>query len=73
MPIDTWRLEPEKRLILAQVLHESAEAEGVAIVSAYGKNGSARPARLQRHDGPLLPCKRPGLKQIFQDLALASL
>jgi len=47
MAIDTWRLEPEERLILAQ-MHEGAVAEDVAIVSAYSKNWSAAQTRMSR-------------------------
>src|SRR5439155_9125980 len=67
------RLQPIERLIVAQVLREGAVAEDVAVVSGHGKNGSAPSARLQRHDGALLPGKHFGRTQEFQDILLALL
>ena len=54
LAIETRRLQPEERLIVAKVLHQRTVAEDVAVVSGHRKNGFARSTRLQRHDGALL-------------------
>jgi hypothetical protein len=73
MAVETRRLKSVERLIVPQVLHEGAVAEDVAVVTGHRKDGDARSARLQGHDGALLPGKGLGPAQNFQDLGLVLL
>src|SRR6266480_1696106 len=52
--IESGRLEPEERLVLAQVLRQGAVAEHVAVVPRHGEHGYACPALLERHDRALV-------------------
>jgi hypothetical protein len=73
MVIEPRRLEPEKRLIIAEVLRQGAIAENVAIMSSHAKDGNPRAAGLERHNGPFLPRKRLSGTEEFYDFAFAPL
>src|SRR5688500_6402709 len=64
-------LQAEEWLVIAQLPHQVAEREDVAVVPADRVDRHARAARLQRHDAVGLPAHALGLAQEFQDLLLA--
>src|SRR4029077_3693578 len=70
LAIYAGRLQPEERLILAQLLRQEAEREHVAIVSGHGKHRDALAAGLKRHDGPLPPSQRIRRLEELDDSAL---
>src|SRR2546428_4916316 len=68
---ESGKLQSEERLIISQVLRQSAIQEDVAIVSRHSENGSVVSALLQRHDCALPPCKRRRRTEEFDHVALA--
>src|SRR2546421_1905664 len=71
--VEPGRLEPEERLVVAQLLRQSAVAEHVAVVPGHREHGRAAAPSLEWHDRALLPCKRLPRAQQRQDLALVVL
>src|ERR1700726_808257 len=71
MAVNAWRLQPEERLLIAEVLRQRAIAENVAVVSGHAKDGSALSVSLQRHDGPLLPGQSLRRAEEFHDFTFA--
>ena len=51
LAVETGRLEPVQRLIVAQVSYEDAIAEDVPVVSTHREHGRVLTVRLERHDG----------------------
>src|SRR5437764_13860119 len=62
--VETRRLQPEERLVLAQVLHERAVTEDIAVMSRHAKHRSACSMGLQRYDRALLLSQLLGRAQI---------
>ena len=60
LAVEPGRLQTEKRLIVTQMLCQSAITEHVAVVPGDGENGRELAVRLQRYDGPLLAGERAG-------------
>ncbi|MNC85370.1 hypothetical protein D3C83_09640 [compost metagenome] len=68
MAVESRRLQPKERLVVPEVVRQSAVTEDVAVMPGHAENGSTVSARLQRNDGTLLLDERLSRTQELQDL-----